>query len=276
MLKKLKKSLDCPGSKHLEIMFFVRAQPVKWTGDLQMYPVLTELLLHDKAQVLHDGLELLTGMAFVQLTELPDEEAAAALKMSLELARHVKELAKGHKPGDMDLSKRLAQKLTYLNSLFQAAYIFCSMLMMNTGFPKASAAIAVPSLVLELKDVLAELKPKPKEQDLKGQLTSAIDACQNLIGSMPKPAAGTSADPAADAKSYIKGLNSASDSKTLDGTLKMMMTSTEAKFLDVVLAKDSLQSLVAALKKVKKTEMDTVHLTLIAFLKFLSQAYWAK
>ena len=268
-MKKLVKALAAPGSQHLEIMFFVRAQPVKWTGDLQMYGPLTDLLVHEKSEVLHDGLDLITGMAFVQLTELPDEEVCAVVNMSLELVKHVKQLCKSYKPGDMSVSKRLAQKLSYLNALFQGAHIFCAMLMMNTGFPKATAAIAVPSVVLELKDLLAELKPKPKEQDLKEKLSQALSTCQDLIGSMPKPAAGTSSDPAGDAKSYIKGLKSASDAKTLDGTMKMMMSSTDAKFLDVVVAKDTLQSLIATFKKVKKTETDTLYLTLPAFLTFV-------
>lgn len=149
----------------------------------------------------------------------------------------------------MTISKHLAQKLTYLKGLLQAANIFCAMLVMNTGFPKASAAIAAPSLILELKDALSELKPKPKEQDLKQQLSESLDACQNLIASMPKPAAGSSSDPAGDAKSYLKGLGSASDTKTLEGTLKMMMSNTDPKFLDVVLAKDSLQSVMATLRR---------------------------
>ena len=269
MLKKLNKALSAPGSQHLEIMFFVRAQPVKWTGDLQMYPPLTELLLHDKADVLHDGLDLITGMAFVQLHEMSDDEACEVLKMALELAKHVKQLVKSYKPGDMNLSQRLAKKLSYMNALFQAAHVFCAMLVMNTGFPKASAVIAVPSLMLELKDLLEEVKPKPKEQDLKEKLTQARSACQELIASMPKPAAGTSSDPAGDAMSYLKGLKSAGDAKTLDGTLKMMMSSTDAKFVDVVVAKDSLQSLMAAFKKIKKTEMDQIYLTLPAFLTFV-------
>mmetsp|Transcript_77214 Transcript_77214/g.184883 ORF Transcript_77214/g.184883 Transcript_77214/m.184883 type:complete len:799 (+) Transcript_77214:48-2444(+) len=271
VLKKLLKALAAPGSKHLENMFLVRAQQVKWTGDLQMYPVLTELLMHDKTEVLHDALELITGCGFVQLMELSDEEAAAVLKMTLELAKHVKQLVKGYKPGDMTISKHLAQKLTYLKGLLQAANIFCAMLVMNTGFPKASAAIAAPSLILELKDALSELKPKPKEQDLKQQLSESLDACQNLIASMPKPAAGSSSDPAGDAKSYLKGLGSASDTKTLEGTLKMMMSNTDPKFLDVVLAKDSLQSVMATFKKVKKTEMDSIYLTFQAFLSFAVQ-----
>lgn len=33
------------------------------------------------------------------------------------------------------------------------------------GFPKASQEIAVPSLVMELREQVEALKPKPKEQD---------------------------------------------------------------------------------------------------------------
>ena len=48
---------------------------------------------------------------------------------------------------------------------FQGAYIFCTMLTIaGKDFPKSPQEIAVPTLVMELKDSVEALKPKPKEQ----------------------------------------------------------------------------------------------------------------
>jgi len=269
VMKKLTKALNAPGSQHLESMFLVRSTPVKWTGDPKMYPVLAELFMHDKAEVIHDALNLISGNAgFYQLTELPDEEVAEIFKMTVAFAKHVQQVAKAYKPGEMTASGRLAQKMSYLNNLFQGAYVFCQFLVMNPNFPKASAVIAVPTLVMDLKDIFSAMKPKPKEQDLKEQLKQIVESCQNLITSMPKPAA-KSADPAADAASYIKALKAAGDSNSLNGAMKMMISSSDSKFLDVILAKDSLQALAATFKKVKKTEFDDAYRTLSELLIFV-------
>ena len=37
-----------------------------------------------------DGIGMKAGSAFMQLTELPDDEAAEVMKMAVQLAKHVK------------------------------------------------------------------------------------------------------------------------------------------------------------------------------------------
>lgn len=49
------------------------------------------------------------------------------------------------------------------------------------GFPKAEKEIAVPTLVMELKEALEALKPKPKEQALEDEMGCGcyvdVDGC---------------------------------------------------------------------------------------------------
>ena len=272
VLKKISQALAKPGASHLEIVCAVQFIPLKFSGNLALYPALTELLQNEKVDIINDALEVVTGSSYCQLNDMPDEEAAEVLKMTVALTKHIKELVSKYKPGDADSSKRLRNRLAYLSGLYQAAYLFCTMLTINPGgFPKAEKEIAVPPLVMELKEALEALKPKPKEQELKEKVKEVLDMMANLLGSMPKPAAGASADPLKDAQAYQKALGTAKSSDELNGTLKMLMNSTEKKVLDLLFSKDGFELIFKALAKVKKADTDQVYRTFPELLKFVAE-----
>ncbi|CAL1171263.1 unnamed protein product [Cladocopium goreaui] len=262
VLKKVSQALAKPGAEHMETLCSVQFVPLKFSGNMEVYPVLTELMQNEKVDIINDAMEVVFGSTFVQLNEMPDEEATAVLKMTVDFAKFVKAQLSKYKPGDTTTSTRLRNRLAYLSSLFQAAFIFCTHLQINPkDFPNAQKEIAVPTLVMELKDALEALKPKPKEQELKEKLKEILDMMANLLGSMPKPAAGASADPLKDAQAYQKSLGTAKTSDELNGTLKMLMSSTEKKVLDLLFSKDGFDAIFKALAKVKKADTDQVYRT---------------
>ncbi|CAJ1359743.1 unnamed protein product [Effrenium voratum] len=274
IFQKVTKALHKPGAKHMEYMFNLRVQPMKFTGDPKLYPVLAECLEHEKADIIHDGLDLICSMAFMHMYDgIPDEEAAAIFKdLVVPHAKFLLSLLPKYKPGDMEMSKRLANKLSYARNLFQAAFLFCTHLALRPkDFPKASAAIAVPTLVMELQEKVASLKPKPKEQDLKEQLKMFAEGCTQLLSQMPKPAAGSSTDPLKDAQQYLKALGTVSDSDSLNGILKMMMSSTDPKVLDLVFQKSSMDTLFKALERVKRDDTSEVNRTFSALFVFAAE-----
>lgn len=272
VLKKVSQALAKPGAEHMETLCSVQFVPLKFSGNMEVYPVLTELMQNEKVDIINDAMEVVFGSTFVQLNEMPDEEATAVLKMTVDFAKFVKAQLSKYKPGDTTTSTRLRNRLAYLSSLFQAAFIFCTHLQINPkDFPNAQKEIAVPTLVMELKDALEALKPKPKEQELKEKLKEILDMMVNLLGSMPKPAAGASADPLKDAQAYQKSLGTAKTSDELNGTLKMLMSSTEKKVLDLLFSKDGFDAIFKALAKVKKADTDQVYRTFSELLKFVAE-----
>lgn len=271
VLKKISQALAKPGAPHMETLLLVQFTPMKFTGDVNLYPALKELLAHEKADIIKDALDQVTGSSFIQLNELPDAEVAEIFKMTVAHAKLVKADLPKYKPGDTDSSARLRNRLSWLNNLFQGAYIFCTMLTIaGKDFPKSPQEIAVPTLVMELKDSVEALKPKPKEQELKEMIKQFVDSCTNLLSYMPKPAAG-SADPYKDAQAYLKALGTAKDSNSLNGTMKMMMNSTDKKVLDLLFSKDALETLFKAIQRVKKQETDELYRTFPVLMKFVGE-----
>eukprot|EP00913_Durusdinium_trenchii_P025428 g23872.t1 len=157
---------------------------------------------------------------------------------------------------------RLRNRLSWLNNLFQGAYIFCTMLTIaGKDFPKSPQEIAVPTLVMELKDSVEALKPKPKEQELKEMIKQFVDSCTNLLSYMPKPAAG-SADPYKDQFAYLKALGTAKDSNSLRPGERC---ESEERL------SDALETLFKAIQRVKKQETDELYRTFPVLMKFVGE-----
>lgn len=79
---------------------------IQFTGDKALYPAFGELMAHERADILSDGIGMKAGSAFMQLTELPDDEGAEVMKMAVNLAKHVKAELGKYKPGDTASSTR--------------------------------------------------------------------------------------------------------------------------------------------------------------------------